>query len=326
LSSLIAVVAAIASALMLGISSVADQRSTKRVESRRALSPRILVDLVRQPLWVTALGANLVGFALQVVALSCGSLALVQPILVCDLIFAVLILWYLPSRSGVQRPGNTRQTRIVFAGVAATVVGVAGFLAVGRPSGGTTRVSLSMLPPLAVGLVVVVGGCLAVASRSRNLRPLALALACGVNYGVAAFLVKLLTSEFGGGLSEVFTNWPIYLFAVVGPAGFVLNQDAFQQGRFLAPVQAILTSADPVISIALGIAWLNVQLRSSPADIAGEVVSILLMITGIVITANYAPVVAGPALDSAPPRASAGSPGASAEVSRGRDAPRGTRP
>jgi hypothetical protein len=326
LSSLIAVVAAVASALMLGISAVADQRSTKRVESRRALSPRILVDLVRQPLWVTALGANLVGFALQVVALSFGSLALVQPILVCDLIFAVLILWYLPSRSDIQRQGRSRQTRIVFAGVGAAVIGVAGFLAIGRPSAGTTHVSFSVLPPLAVGLVVVVGGCLAVAARNRNLRPLALALACGVNYGVAAFVVKLLTSEFGGGLGEVFSNWPVYVFAVVGPAGFLLNQDAFQQGRFLAPVQAIITSADPVISIGLGIVWLNVQLRSSPADIAGEVVSILLMITGIVITANYAPLAAGPALDSAPPRAPAGRPGAPAEIYRGRDAPRGTRP
>jgi hypothetical protein len=302
LSSLIAAVAAIASALMLGISSVADQRSTKRVESRRTLSPRILLDLVRQPLWVTALGANLVGFALQVVALNSGSLALVQPILVCDLIFAVLILWYLWRRSGVQRLGRSRQTRIVFAGVGAAVIGVAGFLAIGRPSSGTTHVSFSVLPPLAVGLVVVVGGCLAVAARNRNLRSLALALACGINFGVAAFLVKLLTSEFGGGLGGVFTNWPIYVFAVVGPAGFLLNQDAFQQGKFLAPVQAIITSADPVISIGLGILWLNVKLRSSPADIAGVVVSILLMITGIVITANYAPLAAGPALDSAPQR------------------------
>ena len=70
-----------------------DQRSTKRVE-RRALSPRIVVDLVRQPLWLAAIGANVVGFALQVVALDFGSLALVQPILACDLMFAVLILWY----------------------------------------------------------------------------------------------------------------------------------------------------------------------------------------------------------------------------------------
>lgn len=143
MSSLIAVVAAIASALMLGISSVADQRSTKRVESRRALSPRILLDLARQPLWLTALGANLVGFALQVVALTFGSLALVQPILVCDLIFAVLILWFLRRRPGA---GRARQTTIVFAGVAATVTGVAGFLAIGRRRAAPRRSASARFP------------------------------------------------------------------------------------------------------------------------------------------------------------------------------------
>jgi hypothetical protein len=276
-----AVAAAVASALVLGISAVADQRSTKRVQTRRALSPRILADLVRQPLWLTAVGANIVGFALQVVALDLGSLALVQPILVCDLIFAVLILSFLRRRAN-QKPANRT---LLLAGVLATAAGVAGFLAIGQPSAGRIQARLGIVPPLAIGLVVVVGGCLAVAARNRNLRPLALALACGVCYGVAAFLIKLLTSEFGGGLAGVFSNWPIYVLAVVGPAGYILNQDAFQQGTLLAPVQAIITAADPVISIALGIGWLGVRLRSSPADVAGEVVSFLLLIAGIVMTA-----------------------------------------
>jgi hypothetical protein len=289
LSTLIAVVTAIAAALAFGISSVADQRSTKRVERRRALSPRILLDLVRQPLWLTAVATNVVGFALQVVALSFGSLALVQPILVCDLIFAVVISQFVRWRSELHRPGVMRAALTVFPGVAACTAGVAGFLAIGQPSGGDTQASFSILPPLLIGLVAVVGGCLVVAARNRNLRPLALALACGVNYGVAAFLVKLLTSEFGEGLARVFTNWPIYVLAVVGPAGFILNQDAFQQGRFLAPVQSIISAADPVISIALGVVWLDVHLRSSPAAIAAEVVFLLLMITGIAITANHAP-------------------------------------
>jgi hypothetical protein len=276
-----AVGAAVASALVLGISAVADQRSTKRVQTRRALSPRILADLVRQPLWLTAVGANIVGFALQVVALDLGSLALVQPILVCDLIFAVLILSFLRRRAN-QKPANRT---LLLAGVLATAAGVAGFLAIGQPSAGRMQARLGIVPPLAIGLVVVVGGCLAVAARNRNLRPLALALACGVCYGVAAFLIKLLTAEFGGGLAEVFSNWPIYVLAVVGPAGYILNQDAFQQGTLLAPVQAIITAADPVISIALGVGWLDVRLRSSPADAAGEVVSFLLLIVGIVMTA-----------------------------------------
>jgi hypothetical protein len=280
-----AVVTALASALVLGISAVADQRSTKKVQTREALSPRIILDLVRQPLWLIAVGANIVGFALQVVALDFGSLALVQPILVLDLMFAILINRYVWRRPSVRPP----DMKLIWAGIVATTAGVAGFLAIGQPSAGHTQARLGILPPLAVGLVVVIGGCLAVAARSRNLRPLALALACGVNYGVAAFLVKLLTSEFGGGLGEVFTHWPIYVFAVVGPAGYILNQDALQQGTFLAPVQAIISAADPIISIALGILWLSVRLRGGPAATAGEVVSLLLLVVGIVLTTYRLP-------------------------------------
>jgi hypothetical protein len=152
------------------------------VQSRQALSPRIIADLARQPLWLTAVGANIAGFALQVVALNYGSLALVQPIVALDLMFAVLILWYLRR-----------------------------------------------------------------------------------------------------------ANWPIYLLAVVGPAGYILNQDAFQQGTLLAPVQAIISAADPVISIALGVGWLAVRLRGGPAATAGEVISLLLLTAGIVMTAYHVP-------------------------------------
>jgi hypothetical protein len=292
-SASVAVASALGAALLLGIASVADQRSTKRVESRQAGSPRILLDLARQPLWLTAVGTNVAGFALQVVALDFGSLALVEPLLVCDLVFAVLISRYL-ARYG-RSPVSARQTAGILAGVGAATAGVAGFLVIGQPSDGHPYVSVSVgvLVPLAVGLVVMTGGCLAVANRNRSLRPLALALACGVSYGVAAFAVKLVTSEFGGGPAQVFTHWPIYLVAVVGPAGYILNQDAFQQGRFLAPVQAIITTADPVISIGLGIVWLGVRLHSGPADVFGEVASLMLMVAGIVLTARHAPQVTG---------------------------------
>ena len=46
----VAVATAVAAALLFGVSPVADQRSTKRVKAERALSPTILLDLVRQPL------------------------------------------------------------------------------------------------------------------------------------------------------------------------------------------------------------------------------------------------------------------------------------
>lgn len=309
MATLVAVVTTIAAALLLGVASVADQRSTKRVKKRAALSPRILLDLLRQPLWLLAAVANVAGFALQVVALSFGSLALVQPILASDLVFAVLLSWYLRKRAepGPRRPGRNTNL-LMFSGAAATAVGVAGFLAVGQPSGGTTHASLSTLPALVTLLVVTVGGCLAVGSRRHGLRPLALALACGVCYGVAAFCVKLVTSETGHGPGELFTDWPIYILLVVGPLGYLLNQAAFQQGRFLAPVQAIITAADPVISIALGIVWLNVTVRGSPLDVAGQVISLLVMIAGIVMAAQHAPAVRGRTAAAPSPRLQAGQP------------------
>ncbi len=277
----IAVVAGLGAAVVFGLSSVAEQRSTKRVQTRRALSPRILLDLVRQPLWVTAIGGTAIGFALQVLALKYGPLALVEPLLVCDLLFAALITSYL----------RRRLDPIILCGVIATAAGVAGFLAIGRPSTGQSTVSFFAVLPLAAGLAACVAGCLAVARRNRNLRPLALALACGICYGTAAFLVKLVVSDVSGGLPHLLTDWPIYALAVVGPVGFVLNQDAFQQGTLLAPVLAIITACDPIISIALAYLWLSERLSSSPGAIAGQVISLVIMITGIVVLARHSPMV-----------------------------------
>jgi drug/metabolite transporter (DMT)-like permease len=274
-----AILFALTAALVLGTASVADQRSTKRVRQRRALSPSIFADLVRQPLWLASIAGTLIGFALQVVALRFGPLALVEPLLVSDLIFAVLLSSYL----------RRRYDSVLLGGVLATAAGVAGFLAVARPSSGHSSVGFLVVLPLAAGLTAAVAACLAVARRSASLRPLALALACGICYGVAAFLVKLVVSDVSGGLTGLLTDWPIYALAVVGPVGFLLNVNAFQKGSVIAPVMAIITVCDPLISIALAALWLDEKLSSTPAGIAAEVISLIVMSIGIVVVAHRAP-------------------------------------
>jgi drug/metabolite transporter (DMT)-like permease len=280
---LVAVAASLGGAMVFGVSSVTEQRSTKRVKSRRTLSPRLLLDLVRQPAWIAAIGATLVGFALQVVALRFGPLALVEPILVCDLIFAVLINSYL----------RKRWDPIMIAGVVASAAGLATFLAIARPSGGVGAVGFTTMLPVLILLAALVAGSIALGQRLHGVRPLTLALACGISYGFAAFVVKLVTTQFGGGLPHLLSQWPIYVLAVVGPLGFLLNQNAFQQGTMLAPVMAIITACDPLISIALAFFLLKETLSSSPAAIAGEVAALAVMTTGIVIVAHHAPQVVG---------------------------------
>jgi drug/metabolite transporter (DMT)-like permease len=273
------VVLAVCAALLFGIASVADQRSTKRVKRRGPLSPRIFLDLMHQPLWLASVGGTLLGFGLQVLALRYGPLALVEPLLVCGLIFATLINAYL----------RRRFDSLLIGGVIATAIGLAGFLAIAQPTNGESSVGFLVILPLAVGLGAGVLGCLALARRNDFWRPLALALACGINYGVSAFLVKIVVTDVSGGLGAVLTDWPIYALAIVGPLGFLLNENAFQQGTLIAPVLAIITVCDPIISIALGAAFLHETLNGTAVGVAGEILSLAIMVTGVIVTAHRAP-------------------------------------
>ena len=275
----IAVAAALGGAMVFGVSSVAEQRTAKRVKSRETLSLGLMLDLVRQPAWVAAIGGTLAGFALQVVALRYGPLALVQPILVCDLVFAVLINSFL---RGHWDP-------IMLAGVCACSAGLGAFLAIARPSGGVSTVSLPALMPFAIGLAAAVAGSIILGQRLRSIRPLTLALACGICYGFSAFLVKLVITDASRGVPHLLSHWPIYALAVAGPLGFILNQNAFQQGTLLAPVMSIITACDPLISIVLAAILLKETLSSGPAAMAGEAVALALMTTGIVVIAHRVP-------------------------------------
>ena len=275
---LIAVLAGFGSALAYAITAVTEQLSTKRVKRRRALSPELLLDLIKQPLWLAGVVANVVSLALQVVALRFGPLALVEPILVCDMIFAGLISAALRKRADP----------VTGAGVLACAAGVAGFLVIARPSAGRDTLGFIEALPLLAGFAALLVGCLALARWNQTARPLALALACGAAYAVTDFSIKLATGQFSGGLADLFTHWPIYAVAVVGPIGFVLNQSAFQAGT-LPPVLAIITITDTIGAIGLGWLFLNEKLSSGPAEIAGEVVSLVVMTVGIVVLAHRSP-------------------------------------
>jgi hypothetical protein len=64
-------------------------------------------------------------------------------------------------------------------------------------------VSFAAALPLAAALAAVLGGCLAAARwRPRPIRPLCLALACGADFGVTAFLLKLVPDTLPEGFSD----------------------------------------------------------------------------------------------------------------------------
>jgi drug/metabolite transporter (DMT)-like permease len=140
-----AMILALAATIFFGLSSVMEQRSTKQVPERGALSPRLLADLAGKPLWLAAIAVNIAGSVLQVLALHFGPLALVQPIIVCNLPFAVL-------KAALARHREPDWTML--AGVICCAAGIAGFLAAAHSSGGHKTVSCAAALPLAGALAV----------------------------------------------------------------------------------------------------------------------------------------------------------------------------
>jgi drug/metabolite transporter (DMT)-like permease len=278
----ITVFLALTAAVVFSLSSVLEQRSTHQVPERRALSPRLILDLLRRRLFLTALAVNVVGSVLQILALHFGSLAVVQPLIVLSLLFAVVIAAFTIRH----RPPD----RVMLIGAACCAGGVGGFLATARPTGGAAVASPSAPLPLGTALVAMVGACLAAARWGpRRVRPLWLALACGVDFGVNAFLLKIVPATLPAGFANPLRQWPLYMLVVVIPAGFVLNQNAFQAGELIAPVLAVITTADPLVSITLGYFLLHENIASTPTALASETASLAVMTGGIVALAHRAP-------------------------------------
>jgi drug/metabolite transporter (DMT)-like permease len=225
------------------------------------------------------------GAGLQVLALHFGSLTLVQPLLVLSLLFAVLIAALVIRRR--------RPDLVLLAGVACCAVGVAGFLAVARPHGGADTAHPTAALPLAAGLAAVLAGCLAAARWGpRAVRPLWLALGCGSAFGVNALLLKIVPGTLPAGFADPLRQWPLYLMAIVTPVGFLLNQNAFQAGVLIAPVLAVITTADPLVSMAAGAAFLHERIATTPPALAAEALCLAVTVGGIIALAHRAPQVA----------------------------------
>jgi drug/metabolite transporter (DMT)-like permease len=280
-NQLVAVLAAVAASITFGASDVIEQRATHEVAERKLLDPRLFVDLFRTRLWVIGITVDISASGLQAVALHFGPLSLVQPILVCDLLFAALMAAAVDRR---------RPDRVMAAGVLCCTGGLALFQAFARPTGGTTAVSATVLIPLGIFLAAAIALCPVVARLSpKKGLPLATAFACGAVFGVTAFLLKLITDTIGRGFNPPSQQWPLYAFIILEPIGFLLNQNAFQESTLIAPVLAIRTVTNPLVAIGIGILFLDEEIANSPGSIAAEVVGLIIMAVGVYALAHRSP-------------------------------------
>jgi len=278
---------AVGAAAAFGAASVLQFCASRAVPEERAGQPRLLVRLfrIRSWRWSTLLAAA--AFALQVAALSLVPLLLVQPLLVTGLV------WYVLLFGAVQH--HRPDARILLES-GLCLLGLGAFLAVAQParSHGHGFESFGSAALLGLAVVVTVGGCLLSALRlGREWRPLPLAVAAGICYGVTAGLISSLGLEFEPSALAVFGQWQTYVIAVLGPFGVLLSQNAYQAGPMGAPALATITVTDPLVSIAVGLLWLDEEIRTGTWIVLGEVLSLAVVVVAVSLLARRAPHVAG---------------------------------
>lgn len=215
-------------------------------------SPRSLLKLAYQPWWLAGTAALLCGYAFQAVALANGRLAVIQPLLVTTIVFALPLGYFFTSQAI-----NRRE----ILGAVVVVLGLAIFMAVGDAAEGNDNAPASEWAVAVIVFGAVAAVLIVMGNKGSLVRKAGLYGACaGVLYGLSASLCKPTVEILGDdGIGAVLTSWEAYAFAIAGILAFVVQQVSLATGKLAASV-ATVSVCNPLVSIVIGTLLLDERL------------------------------------------------------------------
>ena len=272
---------ALASAGLFAVGTAVQQRAAMAHPGTEQGHIGLILSLARRPAWLLSNLALVAGVVLHGVALSKGTLVVVQPLLVTGLLFTMPLSARLHRR---------RVTRAQWLWAAVTVAGLAVFLLLSGGSVGHSRPDLDarrsgIVVASAVLTMMVAAGVVAAVWRGPRGKAALYGVASGTAAGLAAAALKATTGLLGDPHFGAFTSPYPYVAVALGTVAFILSQAAYRSGPLPASVPA-LTLADPVASIAVGIGLFAEQLRGGPVTRALELVVLVATFTAVVALAR----------------------------------------
>jgi drug/metabolite transporter (DMT)-like permease len=275
LSQLLTVVFALLAALCAAVGMVVRKRAIQDQSRRESSGDAVVTSWVSRPLWWAGTVAAFAGYAVQALALSYGSLLLVQPLIVSSLLF-VLPLGARFLRQHV-RASDWRWSLVLTASL--TV-----FVLVGRPSDGVYEPSVRAWAIALTGAALIVAGGIVLATRvTGRMRAMAMAVSVATLLGLVAVLTKVCTQRFAiGGWHSMLTVPAPYLLVALAVAVTVLQQSAFNAGALQASVPIMLVG-EPLVAVVIGLLVLDERLTAH-----GIAAPILLAMVGAMTAATIA--------------------------------------
>ena len=260
LTYLFAVLAACANAT----SSVLQRKAGRRVPQGENLSLRLIGSLLHQPVWFGGILAVTVGFLLQAAALGNGQLSVVEPILVLELPFTLLLATQVFRARLHWREWGAAIA--MSAGLAALLYGLS-------PSAGQSQRIRWYAWIIGIGINLAFVAAMTAWGRrgpagsgphggqNSALQAAVLAVGAGAAFGLTAAFMKGMTTTFSRGMGTLLTSWQLYAMIVTGVGAMFLVQSAMNAGRLVA-AQPGLTLTDPIVSVLWGIFVFREQVRT----------------------------------------------------------------
>jgi drug/metabolite transporter (DMT)-like permease len=251
----IAAILAVLAAISFALAATLWQRASMAA-GIEAGKPQGFARLLTNWVWLLGLGAQILGVLLQAAALDRGRVAIIQPLLVTAVIWAMPLGYFLTDQAITKRH---------VLGAAIVVAGLAIFASVGDPAGGVDNAPTSdwIAALLVIGAVCL--GLLLFAGRGGlSAKAAVFGTVAGILYGISATLMKPVVEELheSGGVA-VLESWELWVLAVTGIVGFYLQQVSLATGRLVTSV-ATVSVANPVVSVLLGVLVLQERLDRPP--------------------------------------------------------------
>lgn len=270
-----AIVLALAAALCNAIATILERVGVETAPSNATMNWRLIAYVARRPVWFVGLVVMAGAFLFQAAALSQGGLTVVQPLLVTELLFLVVIL-----RVWFGRPLGWRES----VGCLATVAGLAVFLAVSNQGGGNTVPGTwEWVIVIGVCVAAIIGSILLARQGSRAWNAAWYGASAGVTFALCASLVKASTTMLSaGGPAFMFEHFEPYAVAIAGASGVFLTQNAYHAGPITAS-QASLLIVDPITSIIIGVGLFGDNLRGGAGALALDAAALAVMSFGLFV-------------------------------------------
>ena len=212
----------------------------------------------------------------QAAALDRGRLAIIQPLLVTTVIFALPLGYFLTHQ-------HVGKREVI--GALVIILGLGLFAYFGDPAGGNENapndqwaVAIAILGAICLVLLVFAGR----SGDNLDDQAAVYGTVAGILFGLSASLTKPTLDGLHESVGTMLSHWYCYALAIAGILGFVLQQVSLGTGR-LAPSVATVSVANPIVGILIGVLLLDERFAQPNWHIVVAVIGLGLALVGAVV-------------------------------------------